>query len=144
MVIHTNVWSPDTCKCTIEFTWDDTVDPSLRTHNFSRYITKCADHSILADLSGNSCVIDENTRKNFARQLIIDNAPVSFVNIDASGNRSLPVGESISFTVSGTAPNRVFGMIFAGATLTSGQISNVQTKLDTRFGSGKVIFSNTP
>lgn len=144
MVIKTTTWSPDTCNCVLEYEWDDSADPNTRTHTLSKFIKKCSAHLALADVSGYGVITEENPRKNIARQLIIDNAPLAFVDVDLSGNKSLKPGETINFDVSGTAPNRVFGMIFGGVTLTSGQISNVQAKLDARFGVGKVMFVNTP
>lgn len=148
MTIQTTRWTPDTCgvnpPCIIEYTWDDSVPPDSRVHTFSTYIQKCVNHSGLADVSGYAVVTEENPRKNIARQLIIDNAPPAFVNVGTSGVKTLLSGLSINFTVSGVVPNRVFGMIFTGTTLTSGQISNVQNRLDTRFGTDRVIFINSP
>lgn len=148
MVITTTRWTPDTCgvipPCTVEYTWDTDTSSANRVHTFSTYVNKCTVHSSQADISGYGTLIEENPRKNAARQLIIDNAPAQFVNTDLSGNKTLLSGESLDFTVSGIVPNRVFTMIFGGATLTSGQISNVQGRLDTRFGAGKVIFVNSP
>jgi hypothetical protein len=88
--------------------------------------------------------MEENPRKNIAYQLIVDNAPLQFVDTDVNGNKTLKAGLSINFTVSGTVPNRVFTMTFSGTTLTQAQIDNVQARLDTRFGAGKVVFVNTP
>jgi hypothetical protein len=145
MTIQTTRWSPDSCQCIIEYQWDDSVPSTSRTHTLANYIRKCSAHATQANDSTRwNTVLEENPRKNIAYQLIVDNAPLQFVDTDANGIKTLKAGLSINFTVSGTVPNRVFTMTFSGTTLTQAQIDNVQSKLDTRFGAGKVIFVNTP
>ena len=146
MTIQITRWSPDTCDCIIEYEWDDSIPQDQRTHTLSNYVRKCAAHSTLAsDTTRYQTVIEENPRKNVGLQTIIDNAPAAFVDTDAqTGRKKLKAGLSLTYTVAGTAPNRVFTLIFGGATLTQTQIDFVQNKLDTRFGAGKVIFQNVP
>lgn len=145
MTIQTTRYSPDTCQCILEYQWDDSVDPSIRTHTLANYIRKCSVHASQAnDTTRWNTVMEENPRKNIGIQLIIDNAPAQFVDTDAQGNKTLKAGLSLDFTVAGTAPNRIFTLIFRGTTLTQTQIDAMQTRLDTRFGAGKVVFVNTP
>jgi hypothetical protein len=147
MAIRTTRWSPDTCDtppCIIEYTWDDTVNQNQRTHTVSKVLNKCTAHSAIADSTQHYNVLtEENPRKNNGLQLVIDNAPLAFVNVDpVSGVKTLKDGLNLSFTVAGTQPNRVFTLIFTGTTLTQAQKDGVQSRLDTRFGAGKVIFVN--
>lgn len=143
MAIQTTRWSPDTCGCIIEYSWDDSVPQNSRTHSLANYVRRCSVHAVQADDGTRyNTINEENPRKNIAHQLIVDNAPAAFVDVDANGNKSLKPEYSISFTATGTPPNRVFTLTFSGATLTQAQINNVQTRLDNRFGTGKVIFVN--
>lgn len=146
MTIRVTRWSPDTCDCIIEYTWDDSVPASSRTHNLDNYVRRCSVHAVLADDTARyNTILEENPRKNNAYQHIIDNAPAAFVDVDPiSAAKTLKPNLSIDFTVAGTPPNRVFTLIFRGATLTQAQINSVQNKLDTRFGAGKVSFVNQP
>ena len=146
MTIQTTRWSPDTCDCIIEYQWDDTLTPDVRTHTLANYIRKCSFHGNQAnDTIRWNTLNEENPRKNNAYQLIVDNAPLQFVDLAPDGiTKTLKKGLSLNFTVAGVVPNRVFTLIFSGATLTQNQIDFVQGKLDTRFGAGKVIFVNNP
>jgi hypothetical protein len=134
-------WSPDTCNCVIEYVYDDTEPESTREHNLSSIVSACSAHQGTGTTVWDT-VNEENPRKNRALQIIIDNAPLAFVNVDPQGNKTLKEGLSLDFTVAGTAPNRVFTLIFKGQTLTQTQIDFVQGKLDERFGVGKAIFVN--
>lgn len=146
MTINTNRWTLDTCSCIVDISFDDTQPPDTRAHNLSNYVRRCSFHNVQAnDTDRYNSITEENPRKNNARQHIIDNAPVAFVDTNATtGLKTLKPGLSIDFSVAGTPPNRIFTMIFRGVTLTQAQINNVQTKLDSRFGAGRVIFVNNP
>jgi hypothetical protein len=144
MVIKTTRWSPDTCECIFEYSWDTEQPEDTRTHNLTTVIDSCDAHQSGTQATRWDTVNEENPRKNRALQIIIDNAPAAFVDTDLQGNKSLKPGLSLDFTVAGTAPNRVFTLIFKGQTLTQNQMDFVQGKLDTRFGVGKVIFVNQP
>jgi len=73
-------WSPDTCRCVIEYAWDDSVDPSTRVHSLENVITICDAHvavfggraigrgaSAAALFAG---VVDENQRKNYVYEAV--------------------------------------------------------------------------
>ena len=44
-MIRTTLWKPDTCKCAIEYEWDDAVPQDIRTHSFERFINQCQHHT---------------------------------------------------------------------------------------------------
>ncbi len=145
--INTTQWSPDTCDCIIEYQWDRDLPADQRVHILSRYVNRCAIHAVQADDTTRwNTILEENPRKNQALQLIIDNAPLSFVDIntnpDSSTYKTLKAGLSLSVSVSGTPPNRVFTLTLISTTLTQTQKNAVQNALNTRFGTGKVIFVN--
>lgn len=139
MAIKTTRFSPDTCGCVLEYTWDDTLSESQRTHTLSNFVTRCPAHSSLAsDTDRWNAVFDENPRKNNARQLCLDNGPTSLYDI-IDGTRQLKSTINYNWSWSGTAPNRVLTISFTGISLTTQQKSTIQTALNTRFGSGKVL-----
>ncbi len=43
MAIRTTRWSPDTCGCVVEYSWDDTVAADQRAHTTTR-VTPCVAH----------------------------------------------------------------------------------------------------
>jgi hypothetical protein len=140
MVIKTTRYSPDTCGCSLEYTWDDSLPESSRTHTLSNYVTKCPAHQGLAtDQDRWNAVFEENPRKNFAVQNILDNSPTTALyDTTPSGNRVVKPTVGVNFSWSGTAPNRVLSLSFTGVTLTTNQKNTLNTALNTRFGSGKV------
>jgi hypothetical protein len=138
VTIKTTRWSPDTCSCSVEYTWDDTLTEANRTHTLSDVINKCPAHSALTNSSVYTTVLDENPKKNITLQLSLDNGPSTLYDT-VNGTRQLKSTISYSYSFSGTAPNRVLTISFTGITLTTQQKTTIQTALNTRFGSGKVL-----
>lgn len=137
-------WSPDTCSCILEYSWDDTQNESVRTHNLDNIVQKCPAHQNLPDNpSVYNTVLDENPRKNLSLDEILQNAPsTAWYDIDAdSGARVFKNGITINWTWSGTAPNRTLTLTFSGITLTTQQRNTLQTRLNNRFGTNKVIIA---
>jgi hypothetical protein len=126
MTLIKNTWSPDTCTCQVEFTWDDTQDPVARVHTYSRTIATCPAHAGLAGLSTHwDTVLDRNRRKNLTyTQLLTVLATVTPEQY--AGLWSYDAAQNV-LTVNGTL-----------AGLTANQRSSLQTKCNTQFGSGKV------
>jgi len=142
MVINTTRYSPDTCDCVIEYTWDSTQSESTRVHTLSNYVHKCTAHSGLAtDTDRWNTVFEENPRKNQALQNILDNSPTTALYDIVSGNRQLKANIGFNFSFSGIAPNRVLTVSFTGITLTTNQKNTLQSFLNTRFGVGKVVIA---
>ena len=142
MAIKTTRWSPDTCSCVIEYTWDDAVPQASRVHSLDSYITKCVAHASLStDTDRWNCVLEENPRKNFANQTVLDNGPSSLYDLQQDGSRTLKNGITLNWTWSGTAPNRVLTISYTGITLTTNQKTQAQNWLNNRFGVGKVILA---
>ena len=84
-------------------------------------------------------VLEENPRKNKSVKEILDNAPAGMYDIDPdSGTRIFKKGITVDFQWTGVAPNRSLELVVKGITLTT-QIKNaIQTKLDNKFGVGRV------
>ena len=72
MTIQRTLWSPDTCECQIEYSWDDTVPQDQRTHTISKIVRACSIHShhTLKENHFND-VLDENQSKNKAVGLLV-------------------------------------------------------------------------
>lgn len=144
MTIKITTWSPDTCDCVLAYEWDDSVAENQRTHSLYNVIRRCPDHQSLGtNQTVFSTVLEENPRKNVTRQLILDNAPTSVYDVDIeSGTRDFKKGITASWSWSGVAPNRVLTLTVTGITLTANQKNAIQTKINERFGVGKVTFVN--
>ena len=135
-------WSPDTCDCVLEYIWDDALPDDQIVHTPSSVIQRCFGHEPLPNTQAvfNS-VRDENPRKNLSLDEILQNAPnTNWYDIDATtGTRIFKRGITINWNWSGTAPNRVLTLTFTGITLTTAQRNNLQTRLNNRFGSNKIV-----
>ena len=138
MAIKTTRYSPDTCQCVIEYTWDDTQPEATRTHTLST-ISKCSAHSALGDTTAYNTVFEENPRKNQTLRHILDNSPTTALYDIIDGVRQLKPTLGFNFSFSGTAPDRVITVSFTGITLTTNQKNSLQTFLNNRFGAGKVL-----
>jgi len=144
LAIITTRWSPDTCGCILEYSWDDSVPDNSRVHTPTTIVNKCPAHSAIADTNTHfNVIIEENPRKNFALDEILQNAPsTSWFDIDpASGSRVFKNNITANWSWSGTAPNRVLTLTFTGITLTTAQRNTLQTRLNNRFGTGKITLA---
>jgi hypothetical protein len=123
-------WQPDTCECIIEYNDDGTL---------STVVKACDAHN--GDTQDNifKNVKEENPRKNNSLKEILDNAPPALFELDPdSGARVFKKGINVDFSWTGAKPNRTLTLTVSGITLTPTQINAVQTKLNNRFGAGKV------
>ena len=139
MTIHTTRYSPDTCACVLEYSWDDTEPETTRTHTLTTFVNRCPAHSILAtDTDRWNTVFEENPRKNIALERTLANAPTTMYDL-AGTTRTLKPTIIYNTVWSGTAPNRVLTISFTGITLTSTQKTTIRNALNTRFGTGRVL-----
>jgi hypothetical protein len=139
MTIQTTRWSPDTCTCVLEYTWDDTLPNDQITPTYSNTISKCPDHSSQSGDTLFNIVNEENPRKNITLQMLLDNGPSTLYDLVGGTTRVLKKNIGFNFSWSGTAPNRVLTVSFTGITLTNAQKNTAQSVLNTRFGIGKVV-----
>ena len=92
MAIQITRWSPDTCRCVIDYQWDDSVPQEKREHTVSSIVSKCSFHDQLPDDNTHyGTVIDENQNKNIVLSKIQDNVPAA-TETDTKGNVSLKEG----------------------------------------------------
>src|SRR5215217_5866543 len=109
MALKITRWSPDTCQCVLEYSWDDTQSENTRTHTPTTIVSKCPAHATIADTNTHfNVIMDENPRKNQSLDEILQNAPsTSWYDINADGTRAFKNGVTANWTWSGTAPNRI-------------------------------------
>jgi hypothetical protein len=142
MAIKTTIWKPDTCDCIIEQGVDDSLPEGSQVVFGVNSIFKCAAHQNLATATTHfNAINDENPRKNFTLDEILQNAPnTSWYDVDpVTQTRTFKNGITVNLTWSGTAPNRVLTLTFTGISLTGAQRNTLQTRLNNRFGTGKVV-----
>jgi hypothetical protein len=142
MVIKTTTWSPDTCDCIIEQGIDDSLPENEQTLFGVNVIRRCTAHQNFIDPTSHFNVVnEENPRKNKAIDELIQNAPsTNWYDIDpVTGSRTFKNGITVNLSWSGIAPNRVLTITFTGITLTGAQRNSLQTRLNNRFGTGKVV-----
>lgn len=145
MTIRSTRWSPDTCGCTLEYTWDDTEPEITRVNAISIINRSCEFHrNLLPNMPVTyTCILDENQKKNKSFQIALDNATQqltdTFTNEDGSTYIVLKNGIAFNYSFSGIAPNRILTIQFIGASLTQNQKNNIQSKLNQVFGTGNVI-----
>ena len=47
MVIVITTWSPDTCQCVFDYSWDTTTDATTRVHTLVANVFTCTNHAVL-------------------------------------------------------------------------------------------------
>lgn len=66
MAMKTTRWTPDTCGCVLEYSWDDALRPDQRVHSHAQTVRTCAAHSGASGAALMATVVGENQRKNQA------------------------------------------------------------------------------
>ena len=63
-MIKTNVWHNDVCGCVIEYEFDDSEPPTIRTHKPARVIKQCPTHAGIKTITELwSATIEQNQRR---------------------------------------------------------------------------------
>lgn len=80
-------WQPDTCGCTVNYSWDRDSDEDTRVHTFFSHERRCSDHEHLWDEEVYDTVLEENQRKNITIQHAAQNTPLghNYESKDRSG-----------------------------------------------------------
>jgi len=135
-MIRTTQWSPDTCGCTVDYTWDDTVAQDQRVHTFAAVQVKCAAHAAVADNNLYAVITDENPRKNRAEGRLLQAFPAKLGMTDpATGDLVLRPG-AYSYQFLATTPRT---LELSLPLLNSTERAAVQTWCDNNLGSGRVV-----
>lgn len=129
-MIRKTQWSPDTCGCILEYSWDDTQDENIRVHKFSKVIVLCDYHKTLAPNNAYDQVLSENTRKNMVWGIIED------LKTKAGEKDAIQTITIEDYTWSFDA-SRKLKVGFLGK-LKAGEKSELQSLCNTKFGVNKV------
>lgn len=139
MTIQTTRWSPDTCECVLEYTWDDLVPADQRTHTFARHLNTCSKHAGLSGQARYNAALQHNQRKNFTASEILERFTALVADTGADGSKRFKNGVTFNWSYSGVDDARVLTVSLSGVNLTNQQKNALQTALDTRFGAGRVV-----
>lgn len=122
-MIKVTRWRPDTCKCCIDFEWDDALPEDLRLHTVHEVINRCPAHAGIADGAKLYWVVlDENQRKNNVFGMAVQRV-------------AFPPDPSLyqwSFDLDRNLRVRFVGMI-------AQRKLALQAELNTQYGVGKVV-----
>lgn len=131
-MLKTTRWSPDTCQCVLEYSWDSSLPSDQIVHTVTNVVKACSFHENENNLITHfSKVSEENIRKNKIVEEIIKSLP-ELVTIDEKGNKS--INESIfsyEFDQDRNLKINILG-------LKSAEKISLQAKADSVFGTSKV------
>lgn len=126
-----NKWSPDTCGCVINYSWDRDSSENGRVHTFEGSDRKCQDHGNFMEQDLYNVVVEENQRKNIVLQHALDNIPrFTQQKIDRKGQTTNIKRDDLeySFFFDGVAPNRILNVMFAPDHLTGPEKALVESR----------------
>lgn len=90
-------WTPDTCGCVIEYSWDNETSEDDRIHTFHKLVEKCPEHSGLQKHKDvHDHVLSENQTKNKMELAVYENIPrLQHESTDEQGNTQKGLHPSI-------------------------------------------------
>lgn len=94
-------WSPDSCGCIVEYSWDRDTDETNRVHTFHGHSRRCHDHEHLWNEDVYTTVLEENQRKNITLQHAAEYTPLGEVNKQGKRQMRKDVGHNFFFTHQG-------------------------------------------
>lgn len=129
-------WSPDTCKCIIDYQWDSDIPIEQRVHTYSKTIKDCPEHSSLGSTIFD-VILEENQRKNklYSELIKLDSIGEDVVQEDGSIIRQLKKGIRYDWQFD---QNRKLEVMVLGTTLSQKDKDDLQTISDSKLGSGKI------
>ena len=65
MTIQITRWSPDTCDCVIDYSWDSTTSEDDRIHAHHQSIKTCTSHAGITGSDHHNIIVRENQSKNY-------------------------------------------------------------------------------
>ena len=138
---------PDTCDCQLLYQCDVDLPLEQRTFTVLAFEIRCNAHSNsnLPTMNNqqvwDDVIIPEFRKKNDSIQTLLDNAPNSVYDLDG-GTRIFKKNIMVSWSWSGTAPNRLLTITIYGISLTGNQLNAINAKLDERYGISNVVIVN--
>lgn len=147
MVIKTTRWTPDTCGCTIEYTWDSESSQETRVHTHARTLVNCPEHEMLSGQELQGAMENECFRKSMAFDELLKGVPTigeDAENEDGEVVRQLKRSLRLEFFFTGVGKDRVLHIGIKRkktglSELTIPQKNAIQSVANARFGTGKVV-----
>lgn len=147
----TTRWTPDTCKCTVEYEWDRDLPAEQRTHVYKTTVKNCPEHSGLTGGRLYNTLTDENTRKNKLLSKVLDEVPEIrqdvFIERTEATKRELKPSVKFDYFFEGQDDKRVLKVKFIDIptgqdkTITLQEMTKIQQYIiDELGGSEKVEF----
>lgn len=138
MVIKITSWTPDTCECQLQYSWDSDAPGDQRTHTFVGASKICDAHKGVRASTYFDTILGESRMKNHTLQQILDSHP-EVVALDENENKVLKKGVEYQWRWTGANEDRVLVASLIGNTPTLSEMSVIQDALTTEFGAGKVV-----
>ena len=158
---HINRWSPDSCGCVIDYSWDDADPPEARAHSFENSVKSCPAHAAHHGKAKHwDVVADENQRKNVTLGLAAEAAGVDLAPDEAKVKAASDVQhfsteyervafehslrEGLKEVVADFVANYSFSfdagrvLVVSHPSLSPTQKQTLQASVDARHGHGKV------
>lgn len=150
------LWSPDTCSCVLEMSYETGPEISLKdaVMSLKKVHKKCEYHSTLSnDDEVWSAVTEENPRKNIAIAKLVENAPDDWVEVvnEKTGEKKLKDGIAVDydFKFEKDKTKRTLELSVIGVESTSLENTKktaIQSTLNTEFSNktkhGDVVFKD--
>lgn len=138
MVNHLNRFSPDTCKCVIDFTFKDELPLDQQEASYQLVsIQKCSAHQALSDSAAYTAATQvDNKNKNKVEGLIMSSfSALTTLNADGSKVFNPGIQYNWSFDASRVLQVSITG---AGTNFKNADKVTLQTLCDTQLGAGKI------
>lgn len=80
-------WGPDTCGCSINYSWDRDSSENSRVHVYEGHNKRCQDHEHLIEEPLYNAVVEENQRKNILLQHAVDAHKTKLADVIKKGDK---------------------------------------------------------
>ena len=79
------IWNPDTCDCSVVFSWDNATREDERVHTLQSFARKCDAHAGLDDTTCWQALHDENQTKNKIVNAVAEACPELYYTVNEKG-----------------------------------------------------------
>ncbi|HSX45093.1 MAG TPA: hypothetical protein VLF39_03240 [Candidatus Saccharimonadales bacterium] len=129
-MIHTTLWSPDTCDCSIRYSWDTETSEDQRVHTFHSVEKICDAHSGLdSNNTHYQHVLKENQTKNKFHAAILEHVPrLKHTKKQEDGSTIEELDPSVKYkwSFSGKDHNRQLHVEIEGTNLTNSERNKLE------------------
>lgn len=134
-MINITRWSPDTCNCVIEYSWDAETSEDDRVHRFHQVVEQCEEHAgIEKHQDVHSHVLAENQTKNRVEGSVFDHVSrLKHKTVDPQGNVQIVLHPSVQhvWKFVGKDSDRHLESTFLNANFTSDEVAKLKSVIST-------------